>query len=96
MVTMCFESINFEWDEHNEPKLWSRHQVSAEEAEEVFFNRNVMRSAGHLAHGHDKEERFCFCLFGRTDAGRQLFLVFVYKELVTSTPTVRSFPLGRW
>ena len=31
---MKFDSIRFQWDAFNEPKLWERHQVTADEVEE--------------------------------------------------------------
>lgn len=86
---MNFDVIDFDWDEDNEPKLWERHQVSADEAEEVFFNPNVVRSARKLGRTHSREERYY--LFGRTDAGRPLFLVFLFGGPVGPTTRVRVF-----
>ena len=60
--------ISFEWDEANEAKLLERHVVSAEEAEQCFFNPKDERSHGDA-----------YLLMGRTDAGRHLLLVFIKK-----------------
>ena len=32
------DCVGFEWDEWNSGKIWERHRVTPEEAEEVFFN----------------------------------------------------------
>lgn len=55
----------FEWDEHNEDKLLERHNVSALEAEQCFGNPSTRRREGHA-----------LLLFGVTDGGRMLFLVY--------------------
>ena len=58
----------FEWDEHNEVKLLERHGVSVLEAEQCFANPNSRRRDGDA-----------LLLFGITDAGRMLFLVYQQK-----------------
>lgn len=60
--------ITFEWDEANETRLLERHDVTAAEAEQCFFNRKDERSHGDA-----------YLLMGRTDAGRHLLLVFIKK-----------------
>lgn len=67
----------FEWDENNEDKLIERHGVMPEEAEECFFNRHVTRKAG----------KNTYYLYGQTDTGRYLFLVFELRD----TSTVRIY-----
>jgi uncharacterized DUF497 family protein len=59
----------FEWDEHNEQKLLERHNVSAWEAEQCFANPNTRRRNGDA-----------LLLFGVTDSGRMLFLVYQQKS----------------
>jgi len=58
----------FEWDENNEDKLLERHNVSALEAEQCFANSNTRRRNGDA-----------LLLFGVTDGGRMLFLVYEQK-----------------
>ena len=33
------ECTGFDWDKWNELKNWSKHQVSKQECEEIFFNQ---------------------------------------------------------
>lgn len=62
----------FEWDEGNSHKNWERHQVTPEEAEDVFFNEPlVVRSDVQ----HSKKEKRYYAL-GQTGAGRHLFVAF--------------------
>jgi uncharacterized DUF497 family protein len=70
-------NLTFEWDEYNEDKLVERHGVMPEEAEECFFNRHVIKKAG----------KNIYYLYGQTDAGRYLFLVYELK----SKSTVRIY-----
>lgn len=61
----------FEWDENNEPKIWDKHRVTAEEVEDCFFNPHVRKRKPHAS---DR-----YYLYGKTDGGRYLFVVFQYK-----------------
>jgi hypothetical protein len=61
----------FEWDEGNREKNWIRHQVSAAECEQVFFNIPLLVAADER---HSSIEPRYYVL-GRTDAGRKLFIV---------------------
>ena len=38
---MPFKFIEFIWDDGNRLKNWTKHKVSAEECEQVFFNKNL-------------------------------------------------------
>ncbi len=69
----------FQWDEANISKNWALHQVSSEEAENVFFNQPlVVRSDLR----HSRTEKRYYCL-GQTSAGRRLFVAFtIRKELI--------------
>ena len=57
----------FEWDEYNEEKVAS-HGVQPEEVEQCFFNRHLHKRKPGSA---DR-----WYLFGRTDGGRALFVVY--------------------
>jgi uncharacterized protein len=58
----------FEWDEDNEDKLMTRHNVSALEAEQCFANPHAKRR-------HEDD----LLMLGITDSGRMLFLVYEQK-----------------
>jgi uncharacterized DUF497 family protein len=66
----------FDWDENNREKNWKRHQVSAGECEEVFFNLPLLLE-DDPAHSQ-KESRYY--VLGHTIAGRRLFIAFTIRE----------------
>jgi uncharacterized DUF497 family protein len=68
----------FEWDEANEERLLSAHDVSALEAEECFLNAHTTRKASNEA----------YLLLGKTDGGRMLLLV--YQQKATGVVRVYS------
>jgi uncharacterized DUF497 family protein len=57
----------FEWDEENEEKV-RLHAVTPEEVEQCFFNRHLRKRKPRSV---DR-----WYLFGRTDGGRALFVVY--------------------
>jgi uncharacterized DUF497 family protein len=57
----------FEWDEENEEKV-QLHGVKPEEVEQCFFNRHLRKRKPRSV---DR-----WYLFGRTDGGRALFVVY--------------------
>jgi uncharacterized DUF497 family protein len=68
-------STGFKWDEGNAEKIRARHQVTRGECEEVFFNAPLLLAADEE---HSLKEPRSYAL-GKTDAGRQLFLVFTVR-----------------
>ena len=60
----------FVWKPAIVGKLWSKHRVDQDEAEEVFFNRYVI-TPNKKRHGHGR-----YRIDGRTNAGRDLRLIF--------------------
>jgi uncharacterized DUF497 family protein len=66
----------FEWDEDNLTKNWEKHQVSALECEQVFFNRPLIA----LPDEWHSESEPRFYVLGQTDAGRRLFIVFTARS----------------
>ena len=67
--------IGFDWDDGNTYKIWERHEVTPEEAEDVFFREPlVVRSDVR----HAKTEKRYYAL-GQTTAGRRLFVVFTVR-----------------
>src|ERR1035441_1354489 len=76
----------FEWDEGNAHKSWERHQVTPEEAEDVFFNEPlVVRSDVR----HSKREKRYYAL-GQTGAGRCLFVAFTIRRSLLRVISVRD------
>lgn len=66
----------FEWDEHNAPKLWSRHKVSITECEQLFLNTPLIVAADVK---HSVAERRFYAL-GQTDEQRLLFAAFTVRQ----------------
>ncbi len=76
----------FDWDEGNAHKNWERHQVTPEEAEDVFFNeplvvRNDVR--------HSKREKRYYAL-GQTSGGRHLFVAFTIRHSLLRVISARD------
>ena len=70
------ECSGFDRDKGNELKNWSKHRVTKQECEEIFFNRPFI-AAGDKKHSI-YEERF-YCL-GATNMKKELFLVFTVRN----------------
>jgi uncharacterized DUF497 family protein len=66
----------FEWDAGNIDKNWIKHGVSNAECEEVFFNTPLLIRPDSF---HSREESRT-AAFGRTDAERPLFVVFLVRN----------------
>ena len=78
--------IGFDWDEENAIKNWERHQVTTEEAEDVFFNDPlVVRSDLR----HSKREKRYYAL-GQTRATRRLFVAFTIRRKLIRVISVRD------
>jgi uncharacterized DUF497 family protein len=76
----------FQWDDGNLGKNWDKHNVSDEEAEEVFFNDPLVAGADTR---HSKRERRYFAL-GQTDAGRRLFVAFTIRKTLIRVISARD------
>jgi len=74
--TILDECSGFDWDKYNSYKNWSKHNVSKNECEEIFFNQPLI-IADDIRHSNS-ERRF-FSL-GKTDRERKLFIVFTVRE----------------
>ena len=80
------DCTGFEWDEGNADKNWGRHQVTPEEAEDVFFNEPlVVRSDVR----HSKREKR-YCALGQTGGGRYLFVAFTIRQSLLRVISVRD------
>jgi uncharacterized DUF497 family protein len=76
----------FDWDGDNASKNWERHKVTAEEAEDVFFNEPlVVRSDTR----HSKQEKRWYAL-GQTSAARRLFVAFTIRRSLLRVISVRD------
>ncbi len=78
--------IGFDWDDNNGQKNWERHQVTPEEAEDVFFNEPlVVRSDIR----HSQREKRYYAL-GQTAQGRQTFIAFAVRRKLIRVISVRD------
>lgn len=66
------ECEGLQWDAGNSAKIWTRHQVTPAECEEIFFNLPLIVAEDEV---HSADEVRMYSL-GRSDAGRFLFIVF--------------------
>lgn len=67
-----FSEFDFDWDTYNIDKIWKKHKVRFSEAEEVFFDINliILPDPTHSI----AEERYI--ALGKTKTGNPLFVVF--------------------
>jgi uncharacterized DUF497 family protein len=67
---------NFQWDKGNEDKNWSKHSVSNQECEEIFFDRDKKFLEDMLHSGKEKR----YIIIGRTKKQRILFIAFTVRR----------------
>ena len=79
----------FEWDAGNIDKNWERHQVSAAECEQVFFQRPVL-IASDPEHSQDEPR---FAALGQTADERLLAIVFTIRGTLIRVLSAR--PMSR-
>jgi uncharacterized DUF497 family protein len=80
------DCTGFDWDDDNADKNWERHQLTPEEAEDVFFHEPVVvQSDVH----HSKNEKRYYTL-GQTGAGRRLFVVFTVRRKLIRVISARD------
>jgi uncharacterized DUF497 family protein len=82
---LLIAAIGFQWDSANIDKIWAKHLVAPEEAEQVFFNtpRLLLPDPGHSR----SEERFQ--ILGKTDAGRLLFVSWTFRNMMIRVISAR-------
>lgn len=80
------QCTGFEWDDANAQKNWERHQVTPEEAEDVFFNQPLI-VRGDVRHSH-REKRYY--TLGQTGRGRLLFVAFTIRRDLIRVISVRD------
>jgi uncharacterized DUF497 family protein len=71
------EPLSFEWDNGNLPKNLHKHDVTYQEAEEVFSNRPLVATRD-IEHSTPKRQRYW--AFGRTRSNRKLFAAFTLRN----------------
>lgn len=67
--------VGFSWDKGNVHKSQDKHDASAAESEQVFFNRPMM-VVEDAQHSRDESR---FHAFGVTDASRRLHITFTVR-----------------
>ena len=65
----------FVWLPDMADKLWAKHHVDQDEAEEVFFNRPRF----WFVESGDREGEDVYAATGQTDAGRHVIVFFIHK-----------------
>lgn len=83
------ECTGFDWDAGNLDKNWERHEVSATECEQVFFQRPVL-IATDVEHSQDEPR---YAALGQTAAGRKLTIVFTIRDSLIRVISAR--PMSR-
>ncbi len=90
IIEEVFRSTSgFEWDRGNIEKIWNKHDVRPDEAEEVFFNKPVLMLPDTIHSTY--EERFH--TMGKTDSGRQLFITWTVRNFKVRVISAR--PMSR-
>ena len=80
------ECVGFDWDDANIDKNWDRHQVTQEEAEDVFFNEPLIVRSDLR---HSKKEKRYYAL-GQTANDRRLFVSFTIRRKLIRVISVRD------
>ncbi len=76
MQSVFSQLDGFEWDDGNHHKNRLKHNVSAEECEEIFFNEPLIILEDHK---HSQEEQR-YAAYGSTNEGRRLHIIFTVRE----------------
>lgn len=78
--------LEFDWNKGNKEKNWEKHQVDFRECEEIFFNKPVKFFPDPK---HPKKEKR-FVVYGITNKGRKLTIVFVFRNKKIRAVSARS------
>ncbi len=76
MIRVLPKVVAFEWDKGNIDKNLKKHNVSHQEAEEIFFDRYI-KIFENIKHSQ-KEKRFT--ALGANDRNRKLYLSFTIRN----------------
>lgn len=80
------QATGFEWNAGNLEKNWHKHQVSAAECEQVFFNKPLV-AAPDVAYSQQEVRVFAL---GQTDLGRLMFVVFTVRGTLIRVISARN------
>jgi uncharacterized DUF497 family protein len=80
------QCTGFDWDDANAQKNWERHQVTPEEAEDVFFHDPLV-VRGDIRHSQ-KEKRYY--ALRQTGRGRRLFVAYTIRRDLIRVISVRD------
>ena len=80
------DCVGFDWDDGNVFKNWELHQVTPEEAEDLFFNEPLIVRSDM---SHSKVEKRQYAL-GQTSRGRLLFVAFTVRNNLIRVISVRE------
>ena len=76
MIKVLPKVVAFEWDKGNSDKNLKKHDVSNQEAEEVFFNKPIVFSEDKK---HSTTEKR-YMLWGKTNTNRKLTIFFTIRN----------------
>lgn len=85
-LALVAECEGFEWDEGNLPKNWEKHEVTASECEQLFFNQPLVVAEDEK---HSAREPRLYAL-GQTDFGRLMFVVFTVRRKLIRVISARD------
>lgn len=81
------EPLSFQWDKGNVPKNLHKHDVTSQEAEEIFSNNPlVVRNDA----AHSKPGNLRYYALGRTKSDRKLFAVFTVVKAQLRVISIRD------
>jgi len=81
------QPISFQWDKGNIDKNFDKHNVTIQEAEEVFLNDPFI-TAEDIRHSYAKEQRFYG--LGKTRTERKLFVAFTVRDKKIRVISIRD------
>ena len=84
--------IGFDWDKGNVHKSQDKHDVSAAESEQVFFNQPLM-VVEDVQHS---QAELRFHAFGVTDSNRQLHITFTVRAEGTLIRVISARDMSLW
>lgn len=80
------EPLIFEWDSGNQEKNWLKHRITTKEIEKVFVNKPAFIFADEKHSFSEKR----YGLYGRTDGGRLISIVFMIRQQTIRVITARD------
>lgn len=95
MAVLLPKPIAFEWDKGNQDKSYTKHNVTNQECEEIFFSKGKKLFEDEL---HSQQENR-YVAIGKTKQERLLFVVFTFRNnkiRVISARDLRSKNLKKY